>query len=326
VGVAAVFLLLSHLVVELAGWRLHQPAADESLRVVEAFRQRGERVDVALLGSSRVRRGFSVAALEKELTRRTGREIRAFNFGLQAGTVPAFHIVARDLLRDDLAPRLVLVGLGVRSLNDSSPRYVRTLRHLASPRDLLGPLGPRLTRPAELGAGLLALFRAPGTLLQTWRLGGEPASDIAELLARGGFYYGDGAEAAIDSRELARRTELRARRAREVLLADFDPDGRPRRALALLLATMAERGIAVLVVSLPVTDAFAGAAYTHGEHRRYLSTVRQVCDEAGVRFIDANSAAYRPPSEMYFDGDHLNAAGAAAFSRAFAAELAPLLD
>jgi lysophospholipase L1-like esterase len=29
---------------------------------------------------------------------------------------------------------------------------------------------------------------------------------------------------------------------------------------------------------------------------------------------------------MYFDGDHLNAAGAAAFSRAFAAEQAPLLD
>jgi len=330
VGAVLALVFISHVVVELAGWRLLQPAADESLRVVEAFRQRGEPVDVALLGSSRMRRAVTVMVLEEELAATTGREVTAFNFGLQAGTVPAFHIVARDVLRDRLAPRLLVVGLGVRALNGNNPRYVRTIRHMVAPLDLLGPLGPRLTEPPELGAALLALFRAPGTLMQAWRLGGEVEGEVAALLARGGSMY----EPAVDSppadrdrvlRELSERTQKRARRTREKLLVDFDVEGRSRWALEQLFELARLRGIEVVVVNLPVTAPFAAAAYQDEQYEQYLTVIRSVCSDAYVPWLDANSPELRPARFMFHDGDHLNAAGATSFSRWLAGEIARYL-
>lgn len=340
-------LFFSHVVVEATGLRFLQPAADESIQTLEAFRAAQLRVDVALLGSSRVRRAFTVPVLEKELSRVLGRPVTAFNLGVQAGIVTAAYIVARDLLDAEHRPAVILLGLGARSLSSNSPRYPRTIRHLLAPGDLLGPLGPRLSSVTELGAVPLAAVRAPSTLLQSWRLLFEDERQAA-ILARGGSVYlpdstaarvalpvstaglealrtaagGDAHVTALSARSARRAALLRDR-----LLVDFDPRGRATVALDRLASLCRERGVRLVVVNLPVTERFAAAAYANGEYGVYLEHLRAWCAREKVPFVDANVAPLRPAPFLFEDGDHLSRVGATIFSRAMARDvLAPHLS
>jgi hypothetical protein len=339
-------LVLSHAVVEAADLRFMQPAADESIQTLDAFRAADLRVDVALLGSSRVRRAFTVPVLERELSRSLGRPVTAFNLGLQAGNVVAAYVVARDLLAEERRPAMIVLGLGARSMSSNSPRYHRTIRHLLAPGDLLGPLGPRLTSATELGAVPLVAIRAPSTLLLSWRELFENERHAA-ILARGGSVYepdptASGVELPVGEAQLgtlrraaggrahlaalSERGAKRAALARQSLLVGFEPAGRATVALDRLAALSRDRGVQLLVVNLPVDRSYATAAYERGEYGIYLEHVRAWCARESLSFVDANDGQFVPEPFLFEDGDHLSRVGATLFSRIMARDvLAPRL-
>ncbi|MBI3180065.1 MAG: hypothetical protein HYZ27_10415 [Deltaproteobacteria bacterium] len=315
---ALALLVLSHVLVEALHLRFAQPAADESIRSLEVFRTAFGRVDVALLGSSQIRRGVSASLLARELSAARGQDTRVFNLGLQAGTLPAYTIVARDLLVGEQMPAVIVLGLGARCANSNNPRHSRVVRHLMAPRDWLGPMGARLSRPAELAALPVAAFRAPATLLLAWR--SEDHDFAAGVLARqGSFHAEDGESAGPDPTALSARTAARAKENRDDLLVDFAAHGRAEFALEELFRLGRERGIALLVANLPVSAEFAAQAYTRGEDAAYLAMLRETCARNHARWVDLNAATWG--MESFDDGDHLSAAGARRCTEMLAPEI-----
>jgi hypothetical protein len=333
-------LLISHLLVECNDLRFYQPAADASVRALEDFRAQRPRVDVVVIGSSRVRRAVTTRVLEETAGSLIGRPVSAYNLGLQAGTMPAFYILVRDLLAEPRAPHLILLCLGTRSMNSNSPRYPRTLRHLAAPTDLLGPLGPRITRGNELLAVPVALLRAPATLIQLARELTSPGPLEPELRARRGAMYEPSqppvhlpvSDADLTtwltptkiSRQrdaLEELTGKRAKLAHERLLMDYQVEGHAQWALEQTIALAGVRHIDLVVVNLPVTARFAELAYRRGEYQTYRAAVSALCAGRGIPFVDAAVPSVRPHHLLFADGDHLSALGADGFTRWLAEQI-----
>ncbi|MEE8410093.1 MAG: hypothetical protein V3T05_10830 [Myxococcota bacterium] len=327
------FVIGSHVVVEAAGLRFFQPAADDTVRMLEVFRASGRRVDVALLGSSRMRRAITVTTFAKELERSLGRPVTAFNFGMQGGIMTTYYILVRDLLDGEQRPELIVLGLGVRSFNSNTPRYARTVRHLLGPGDLFDDLGPRLLDGDEIGAVPLLLVRAPSSILQLWRkLMPDQKAFAQDVLRRGGSFYDpvaprpappdpSSAEARDHRQSLVEKTRARASYVRRTLLASFTVKGRATTAMARLVELTRERDVGLLVVNLPVTEAFAAAAYDTGAYELYLDHLSSGCKRAGVRFVDLNTAVYRPDPFYFGDGEYLRDIGAVYFSRRVARDV-----
>ncbi len=327
---------LCHLVVEGFGLRFAQPTEDVTLQTLATVVREERRVEVAFVGSSRMRRAITVPVVEATLQETLGRPVTAFNFGLQGGVASSFAVVVRDVLRDERLPKVIVLGLGARSLNGNSPRQARAIRHLYAPGDLLGSLGPR--RVEEFAASLYLLFRAPTTLLQLWR---APAAEVSTLVAGGGSFYCpvEGpvpldiheAEKIYGAKwvaEAVEKTESKGRegaQARRNLLADFEI-GRAGVALELIVDLCQERGVTLVVVNLPVTPTFRALAYQHGEYDAYLSRVRALSEVEGFAFVDLAEPPWLPHECFFADGVYLNQVGAHGLSARIAREVvAPLL-
>jgi hypothetical protein len=316
-GTAIAILLACHVVVELAELRFYQPTADASLRALDVFRQKAPRPDVVFVGSSQVRRGILAPLVEREATRALGRPVAAFNLGLQAGTSPAYAIIVRDLLVGEHQPALVVVGVGPRDLNANGPQHDRVVRHLAAPLDLVGPLGPRWIAPHELMALPALAIRAPATLLQLVRPETEDERAFAaRLLAERGSYYdlddleteaGKGTVSGLEQ-----RTRRRARHVREELLDDFAIEGRGVAAMRLLLDSARARGIDVVLLGMPRSEAFAALAYRRLEEKAVQSALQTL--GAGL-WIEAVGPEWAELEGSFYDGDHLGPAGAERFTR-----------
>ncbi len=328
---------LSHGLIERFDLRFRQPQAPKTVRFLEAFRASEERVDIAFLGSSRLHAGVGVEQLERELSTRIGEDVTAFSLWIEAGSLPAYTIIARDLLKDEQRPRWIAVVMGAGSCNANSPRYRHTLRYLCSPTDLVGSRGPR--HRDELLLFFDVAFRASGTLLQLLDrpTAAERAAADENRRRRGGKYPAL-ASAAVErltrrferiatsyTAEVERRVPIRAAGTREEVLTDFDPGGRVRDSLEELTALCTERGVRLVVVNLPLSDRFCELTYRNGEDERYLAMVRSVCDEASVPFFDFNRPGQRPPLTDFRDGDHLNEIGSYRFTRRLVEEVFALL-
>jgi len=322
-----VVLVACHAAVELADLRFFQPRTDDTLRKLEYYRRRGHRLDVALLGSSRVRCDLTVEALRDELASALGREPAIFNLGVDTGVVATSYVVLRDLLGGERTPRCVVLGVGARGFNANNPIYDRTLQHVASPLDLLGPLGPYEARAGAWIAAAAHLFRAPATLLSLWRYESPAERQLARELRRNG---GSAAQLAgelppdeVDAllERYARALPGRVEAMLDGNLRDFRLEGRGTWAFRRIVELCRERGIALVVLNLPLSGEFKRRVYGGGEYEAYRAHVRALCAELDVRFHDLD-AADEPLDTTYFrDGDHLNPYGAERVSRAVARDV-----
>ncbi|MEQ8764499.1 MAG: SGNH/GDSL hydrolase family protein [Planctomycetota bacterium] len=327
------FVVISQLVVEGLDWRLKQPQAPKTVRLLEAFRESEGRVDIALLGSSRLHAAVCVPQLERLLGERLSKPVSARSFWIEAGSMPAYTIIARDVLKGAQKPDRIALIMGAGSFNSNSPRYRNTLRYLCSPRDIVSPWGPR--RLDELPIAADVAFRAGGTLIQSWRGFSDAERQAAEVSERlGGGKYADLPAVARDAsrkqfdrvkdryaEEVLRRVSIRSRGTREDVLVDYHPAGRASDALKELIAICRERGIALVVVNIPLSDAFCEQTYRNREDTRYLEQVRAICLAAEVPFFDFNQPGERPPLTDFRDGDHLNEIGADRFTQKLAEEV-----
>ncbi|MEQ8764501.1 MAG: SGNH/GDSL hydrolase family protein [Planctomycetota bacterium] len=333
----ALWLAVSQAIVESFDLRFFQPQAEPTMRKVEVFREQAPTFDVIFLGSSRTRRALVPQTFEEEVAPLIGRELTAFNLGVNATMMPSYTIIARNLLHGDHRPSMLVLGLGARSFNSNSPRYDHTIRHLCGPLDLLGAYGPHLTSGDELLVVPEVMFRATSSLIQLWRRGTDEEVD----LAKGIWELGGATYPALTARKslplmiddsdlrsivpaseyraqqvaLAKATRYRIGQARRVLLEDYDVDGRCTTAFRELIDICRERSIRLVVLNLPVTEAFAKGAYVDGEYDAYLTRLRELCTEGAVPLFDLNRPPYRPPTFFFRDGDHLTREGAWYFTR-----------
>lgn len=102
-----VFVILSFISRAL-GLSFWQPANTFVLNLY-VFQQQSEPPDVVLLGSSRVHTGFLPTVMEKEIYRKTGKQVDVFNLAQSGGGIKTNHLVLRDVLKGEKTPRIILL-------------------------------------------------------------------------------------------------------------------------------------------------------------------------------------------------------------------------
>lgn len=299
---------------------LRVPVVSDKLDYLRAHR--GE-IDTVFIGSSRVYRAFDPAQFDSELNARGG-SARSFNFGADGVRPPESFYVLREVLKLGLPLRRVFIELGhfnpkVNAANVGSARYlhwhdvrhtVLVLRHIAGSGEkfavkseqLAVHLSSFLARMTNFGRGpelLAAKLRGPQ---KTWSIP-IPWKDHAGFEA-----------------QMVPRMEGQRRATYEAAVKYVGEHGLARTPVPPLLAGE----LRALVAEVRA----AGAEPVFVITPTVLARENLVDLEAAG--IDAPLIAFTDPrrhpgvflAENHCDEEHLNATGAAEFTRALAEELA----
>ncbi len=278
---------------------------------------------VLALGSSRVECGLCPAALPP------GPDPRApfvFNYGLTGAGPFAELLCLRRLLAEGIRPRGALVEVmpPLLAVNGSGPDCVPT--HRLAWRDL----------------ALAARYRPPGGLLGEWlvgrlvschsyrfsllnavapswvpadrRLGPQQLLESIDDSGWGACPFRATPEDRRQAREVARQTY-------GGLLTAFAVDPETDRALRELLALCRQEGIPAALFVMPEASTFA-ALYSPAARAAVGDYLAGLCRDCGVPLLDARGWAR---DEHFWDGHHLLAEGAKAFSRRFGRAALPLV-
>ncbi len=277
---------------------------DIKLELLDRFVREEGRLDCLFLGASDVNLGISPEEFGRAYASQGGKEIAAFNFGLD-GFIPAAAAVMADILVKKYRPRWLIWGISPASFSDNlqrkTPQIVRRhpwCRHMTGSFNLEGWLCEHsaayryflrfriwLERP-EYSRGL---SQREARTLRT----GEPARSHDDLTGVWGAEF-----------------EREARRRRVLEGFAFNPES-----LAALDAVAGlGRQTRVVLLEVPVHPRFYGL-YGNGvaDHQKALLRIGKKAERGGALFLS-------PPRELvpeagFANSNHMNGWGAGVFSR-----------
>ncbi|MHC4713274.1 MAG: DUF1574 family protein [Planctomycetota bacterium] len=279
--------------------------------------------DVLYMGSSRIWTGV-IPSLVSEIAAADGLEIEGYNLGSSATTPVVHYKFLRDLVLPRGRPQLIILEVAAREFNRNNGRSEKPLFYLSR----AGDVGAFLTQwPSFSEARALVLsnvfvssrrFRD----IRAWIQGKKDeavdagGTEPVTLQHEDGwleYVYAPPVEWS-EKREYWRKVYL------EEVLIDYEIAGLPDYCFRRLLDLAAEKGIAVKLVNMPVTEEQM-EFFSKGEYETYIEYLRAVAERYKVELIDYNTPDGRPPMAMFHDTHHLNTDGARFFSKAVAADV-----
>lgn len=299
---------------------LRVPVISDKLDHLQA--RRGE-IDTVFIGSSRVYRAFDPALFDREFAVRGG-SARSFNFGADGVRPPESFYVLRQVLRMGLPLRRVFIELGgiypkVNAANIGSVRYlhwhdgrhtVLVLRHIVGSGEKMAVKGQQIVvhissffgRISNIGRGPELLGARLSGPQKTWAVP-IPWKD------RAGF-----------EPQMSPRLEGRRRAIYEAAVTHVEQRGLPPAPVPPLLA----EALRALVAEVRAAGAEPVFVITPTVLARE-NLVDLAAAGVEVRVIAFTDPRRHPGvfrAENHCDEEHLNATGAAEFTRALAEELA----
>ena len=261
--------------------------------------------DVVVVGTSMAQQDLVPSVLAPLLG-----DVEVYNASLDGGVPTVMEPWLLDQVVPRLHPETVLWGLSTLDLSLVYGDGIETAyaQAVATRSGLLASLDRAVSEVSTLVADRRYL-RDPGRLF-----GAEADRAVADEEAARDELGADGERLGFEPAVTdARRREIAAR---------LDPYVLDRDDLAAVIRTVEaldERGIDVVLVALPVPQRLL-AQYPQGpsQHEVVGEAIRALGDELGVPVVDGIDA---PDDDRFVDFTHLDAEGAAAFSRAVAAAL-----
>ncbi len=221
------------------------------------------------------------------------------NVAFKSASPANYYGIARLLVADRVRPSAVVIEINQQVFNPANSAY-QTLHPavaaLASPyftpadRALLGGANPPAAGEAGRRglAALVPLYGMRADLRET--LYGDPAAAPAPTVLEGLYD-----------------------------LSPLDETNVGVRFLARTLAVLRAERVPVVAFLTPTNHALMHDFIDVPEYRANLAYVRQVCERGGARVLDLDAAF---PAALFFDNDHLTAAGQQRLAAVLAAALA----
>jgi len=302
---------------------------DEKLeRAAEEFASTDPAADVLILGSSHAQFGLDPELLRDQLGR------RAFNLAYGGGTRIGNQLLLLEAYVEARgAPELVLYPLDVISLN------YKPYKRLGNIRPLIGERGQPQGNWLVARSRRLAIWADElPPLSAALRFGGNIPRYLGDL--REGewtipYFRSDGATANLEMFSEYRGYEVSEHgfvRGLGRLDRDFvrygDVDFRPRvaaaEALADIVSLCRERGIRLVLIQLP--EHAVALAY-RDKYAAFAAWMADFVAEQQVAYLDLNAEGAFPvdDDDLFFDSDHVNAAGAVVASRLVAERVRELV-
>ena len=276
----------------------------------ELIRKNGG-VDCIMLGSSMVDMGFDPAAFEMGYMEMTGRDIRCFNFGIDASTMASTAALTRIVV-EDYHPRLLLVGTDPRDYavpkEDTDPAVILNSPWVAYRQGDFSLEGWLLDHSYlyryRQHLGRLARFQFEDTLWSKTKLNYETMPNGFTPRNKVSTYVNDPPKPDDDSFEVTYYTRIYS--SYEMLDENLEE--------LESIMEYNESGIPVIVVEMPVPD---GLYYFFGEgksdYNRFVTQVDELATLHHVPFWQTEPLDFIPDNG-WVDYNHLNKRGAEIFS------------
>ena len=315
------FLLVTIPFAERGDVRLHAPLGQYYARF-EAYRSRDRTGEILFLGSSVIGCGVIPRAIDDGL-RSQGIKARSYCLFLDAGLPPTYRTVMRDVIARQGRPRMLVLGVSPRDMNDNSPRLETYVEHVASLADAWALISAAPLRRHGLVWPLVS--RPPAILVQMALVREHDTGLIARGLKKDGarWWYEDSPKIAQRNAELAqpltdRRYRMRVQSSRS-LLAHFASEDSER----WLRATVEDVQNAGIPVALCLFD-YSSRAQEDLAGGRLAETARvleRISKDYGVPLWRTTSVwpAAADASSHFRGVDHLSPTSAMAFSRVLGA-------
>lgn len=292
-------------------------------------------VDVAILGSSRAAFGLTPTALDRCLEGQIGRPTHSVNLSRAFTTAYAADLLARELLDGERKPRVLLLAIEPELFDENNPRIPVNVATLADIADLPGALGTvrdlkglfAVLRPIVRGPETLALYLSGRWDTQPWLRW--------LMLHHGGGIFCMGSDHCHTHNRAVEDTldgwwDTVARvllpRLRESRFPDYTVGtGLVHRHATALLERSEADGVQVVFAELPRLEEFEQhiPAEVEPSYRAYLDLL---LDEHPVPHHSFDEARWEAGRMFYVDSEHLNAAGAARYTKELCWQtLAPLM-
>jgi hypothetical protein len=262
-------------------------------------------VSVVFLGSSTMD-----AAADPSLSS-VGRQRGSYNASVGAGSLAMIDVWGRLLAVPVLRPDVVVVGIVSRELNPNDPEQRSNEAKFFDSKAVHRLTGDErfLERVERRAADLSALveyrsvLRQPSRVIDALRGDEFRTGEFGEIVADDGQYEG-----FLEARFRGGPESTANIRARS--LRDFEIGAGRVEILRRLLRFVADQGIDVIVVNMPVTDDYV-SAHPNGaaDYERAVDVVRRETDRAGATFLDIGVW----PDELFADVAHVNAEGSRQF-------------
>jgi hypothetical protein len=281
----------------------------QKLEQIDEYERRGEEIDVLFVGSSQM----AAAANPQLFTEKSG--LSSYNAAF-AG--PSMKTVGRwllDIAEPKLSPEVVVVGIASRDSNDRSRKNNKVHQSfISSP-------GYR-QETASLASRFEGWLEDVSVFMRYRRLMREPAS----FLERSDDELGEqNVRKEIGARGLrldqpvnySNRSTVQ-RRLGDGTLGNFKTGGNEYRAVMEMHDVLEERGVEMMLVSMPLTaDYLEAHEDPEANMASYHDLLRDVVEETGVTFVNGEEAF--ATSKAFRDLLHLDVEGRDAFTEAFVA-------
>ncbi len=250
--------------------------------------------DAAFVGSSMMAGGIDPLAF----TRRS--DVRGYNAAFSGPSMRTITPWTLDIVEPLLEPEAVVLGIQSRELSNNGPAN-KTLfeSFMSSPgyRETTSNIALRFGGALDRISYFLRYRRAFREPTELFRAKGSAALEAADVSQEIGP-LGMRVQRDIPYHDTEHfRTWLYKR-----MLYDFEVRGPDYSALVRLYRELRERDVRLVVVNMPVTDAYWEAHRASSSRRRYHAALERFLDDADVTFVDAEGAlspaAFRNPMHL----------------------------
>lgn len=323
------WLALLLLIVVILGWGIAErcqiqywnPSTRTDGLTLYLYQRLDEAADVLFLGSSRTQQSIDPVAIEALLDRPGRRAVRVYNLAQQSASIVTQDLILRSLVTRERKPSLIVLEVGVGSLNSNCPEVGRCLEDYATPADLIR-LHPAIRSVADIEKALTGLFRgARSTVRRVVSGPGDPQhrEKLDERRRGKGMVLPDPQRFAsslasfpMEFREEYRRKFVRSvRRGR---LKRYRIEGVADQALRRAIAFARGLDIEAVLLHMPTAPEY-DEALQRGEDEQYWSYMRALVAELNVPFLEPGAGFIEVGDHEFRDLSHLNERGSRILER-----------
>jgi hypothetical protein len=294
--------------------------------------QQGARPDVVFMGTSRALSGFNPAVAEAEIERLTGRRVNTRNMALTGGVVEIQYLILKNIIRDDKKPAVIVYGLGELDITPQqrSPlEYLPYTNRLLRPDDYWRFSGETLDSKIDFWVDrAFPLYRDRQLIVNSLNIAFNPADPAHKFYAPGpdhrdpapdGFIPGSGNTRAPAAQLEQNRAEYTP------ILSNYQLDYQRLQLFHELITLAERRGIAVVLVNMPVDAPFRRLWESEERMDQYQAAVEVLANDHRVPLLDLYRGTDGFPADGFWDWHHLNETGAEAVTRLVSEQyLAPI--